>query len=203
MTDLMPEGSLGVYLLPAGLLVLLLLLLLVYRRRRGRARSFEGVLDAIAFERISGLVIPNADEGEIQIDHLILTSEGLLIIDVKEVSGAVFGSDKMQDWTVISKDRRFTFSNPQPALYDRIAAVRQIVREVPVAGRILFLDGAEFTKGVPGLVCGLDQLLAEFDEKDKVAANVKIDAFRPHWELIVANAKTAAPRTERRRAVPI
>jgi hypothetical protein len=109
----------------------------------------------------------------------------------------------MQDWTVISKDRRFTFSNPQPALYDRIAAVRQIVRDVPVAGRILFLDGADFTKGVPGLVCGLDQLLAEFGEKDKVAANVKIDAFRPHWELIVANAKYAAPRTERRRAVPI
>jgi hypothetical protein len=203
MTDLMPEGSLGVYFLPAGLLVLLLLLLLVYRRRRGRARSFESVLDAIAFERICDLVVPNADEGEIQIDHLVLTSEGLLVIDVKEVSGAVFGSDKMQDWTVISKDRRFTFSNPQPALYDRIAAVRQIVREVPVAGRILFLDGAEFTKGVPGLVCGLDQLLEEFGEKDNVAANVKIDAFRPHWDLIVANAKVATPRTERRRAASI
>jgi hypothetical protein len=200
MSDLLPNQPFGIYLLPAVLVVLLLLFLFVYRRRKGRARSFEGVLKAIAFERMSNLIIPNADEGEIQIDHLVLTSEGLLIIDVKDVSGTVFGSDKMQDWTVISQDRRFTFSNPQPALYDRIAAVRQIVREVPVAGRILFLDGAEFTKGTPGLICGLDQLLSEFGESDHVAAKVKIDAFRPHWELIVANAKIAEPRVERRRA---
>jgi hypothetical protein len=200
MSDLLSDQPFGIYLLPAVLVVLLLLFLLVYRRRKVRARSFEGVLEAIAFERMRNLIIPNADEGEIQIDHLILTSEGLLIIDVKDVSGTVFGSDKMQDWTVISEDRRFTFSNPQPALYDRIAAVRQIVREVPVAGRILFLDGAEFTKGKPGLVCGLDQLLSEFGEVDHVAAKVKIDAFRPHWELIVANAKIAEPRAERRRA---
>jgi len=90
----------------------------------------------------------------------------------------------MQDWTVISDNRRYTFPNPQPALYDRIAAVRQIVRQVPVAGRVLFLDGAEFTKGVPELVCTLDELMAEFGEPDKSAAKFKIEAFRPHWELI-------------------
>jgi len=198
MNNFLPDGPFGLYFLPLILVVLLLVFLFVYRRRV-RERSFQGVLDAIAFERISDLIIPNADEGEIQIDHLVLTAEGLLIIDVKEVSGTVFGSDKMQDWTVISKEGRFTFSNPQPALYDRIAAVRQIVRQVPVAGRILFLDGADFTKGVPGLVCGLDELLSEFGEKDDVAANVKVDAFRPHWELIVENSKSAEPRIDRRR----
>ena len=81
-------------------------------------------------------------------------------------------------------DRRFTFSNPQPALYDRIAAVRQIIRQVPVAGRIVFLDGAEFTKGVPDLVTNLEELVAEFGEPDKSAANYKIESFKPHWELI-------------------
>ena len=90
----------------------------------------------------------------------------------------------MQDWTVISEDRRYTFPNPQPALYDRIAAVRQIVRQVPVAGRVLFLGGAEFTKGVPDLACTLDELIAEFGEPDKSMAQFKIEAFRPHGELI-------------------
>jgi hypothetical protein len=130
----------------------------------------------------------------------LLTSQGLLILHIKDVQGVVFGSDKMQDWTVISKDRRFTFSNPhskdrrftfsnpQPALYDRIAAVRQIVRQVPVEGRVLFLDGAEFTKGVPSMVCTLDELLEEFGEKDKAAAQRKVEAFKPHWELLQKNA---------------
>ena len=172
------------WLLPLTAVVVLLLIWLVYRivsRKRG---SFDHVVGDISFDRIEGLVIPNADEGEILIDYLLLTTQGLLILEVKDVQGIVFGGDKMQDWTVINDERRYTFSNPQPALYDRIAAVRQIVRQVPVAGRILFLDGAEFTKGVPNLVCTLDELVDEFGEPDKNAATFKIEAFKPHWDLI-------------------
>ena len=169
------------WLLPV--LLLLLVVWLVYRRRVG-GDHLQRVLKEIAYARIEGLVVPGADDGEIQVDYLLLTSQGLLILHIKDVQGVVFGSDKMQDWTVISEDRRYTFPNPQPALYDRIAAVRQIVRQVPVAGRVLFLDGAEFTKGVPELVCTLDELMAEFGEPDKSVAKFKIEAFRPHWELI-------------------
>ncbi len=172
------------WLVPLLAVLALLVVWLLYRRLRSRGSGLEQVLDDIAFERIEELVIPSADEGEIQVDHLLLTSQGLLILEIKDVQGIVFGSDKMQDWTVISDERRYTFPNPQPALYDRIAAVRQVVRQVPVAGRILFLDGAEFTKGVPGLVCDLGELADEFGEPDKNAAKFKIEAFRPHWDLV-------------------
>lgn len=165
-----------------ALVALLLLLWLVYRRRRGD--RLRRVLNEIGYDCIDSLVIPNGDEGEIQIDELLLTSQGLLIIDIKHVSGTVFGGNKMQEWTVISEDRRYTFPNPQGALYDRMAAVRHIVRQVPVIGRLLFLDGAEFTKGVPDHVTDLDGLLKEFSEQDKASAKVKIDAFKPHWDLI-------------------
>ena len=172
------------WMMPLLAVVLLLVIWFVYRRFFSGGSSLEKVLAEIGYQRIEALVIPSADEGEIQVDQLLLTSHGLLIIEVKDVQGAVFGSDKMQDWTVIAKDRRYTFPNPQPALYDRIAAVRQIVRQVPVAGRVVFLDGAEFTKGTPSLVCDLEQLNADFGEPDKNAAKFKIEAFKPHWELI-------------------
>lgn len=174
-------------------LFLLLLFLLVYRRRRREDRSPGGVFSRIAFERIDAMVVPNGDEGEIQIDHLLLTSKGLLVVDVKDVYGTVFGSDKMQDWTVISEQRRFTFANPQPALFDRIAAVRAIVRQVPVTGRVLFLDGASFTKGVPRLVCGIDEFLEEFLEKDKDTARQKVEAFKPHWDKLRGGTAASEP----------
>ena len=170
------------WLIPLGVLMLLLVWFL-YRRSKGGNR-LKKVFNEISHDRIDSLLIPNGDEGEIQIDHLLLTSQGLLIVDIKDAVGTVFGSDKMQEWTVISDKRRYTFSNPQMALYDRIAAVRHIVRQVPVAGRILFLDGADFTKGVPSLVSTLGELLDEFGEADKAAAKVKVDAFKPHWDLI-------------------
>ena len=182
MTDFFPaEQSNWIYSTVA--LVALLLAWLIYRRRTGGNR-LQRVLDEISYDRVDGVLIPNGDEGKIQIDHLLLTARGLLIIDIKDVSGTVFGSDKMENWTVISNKHRFTFSNPQPALYDRIAAVRHIVRQVPVEGRLVFLDGAEFTKGIPDLVAGIDDLHTEFNEADKAAGKFKIEAFKPHWDLI-------------------
>ncbi len=179
------------WLLPLVAVLSLLFIWLIYRYFCARGSSLEAVLADIGFDRIDNLIIPGADEGEIMVDHLLLTSQGLLILEVKDVQGIVFGGDRMQDWTVISEERRYTFSNPQPALYDRIAAVRQIVRQLPVAGRIVFLDGAEFTKGVPGLVCSLQELADEFGEADKSAAKSKIEAYMPHWDLIRKEALSA------------
>ena len=175
----MTDGTLWILFLVAALVLAGLIWLLFFRR----GTPLENALADISYDRIEALIIPSAD-GEIQIDQLLLTSQGLLVLEVKDVKGTVFGSDKMSDWAVIADDRRYTFSNPQPGLYDRIAAVRQIVRQVPVDGRVLFLDGAEFTKGTPSLACNLEQLVAEFGEPDKNAAKFKIEAFKPYWELM-------------------
>ena len=178
------ENTYTTWLLPLLAVVALLIVWLFYRRWYSGRSGLDDVLNEIAFERIDGLVIPSGDDGVIQIDHLVLTSRGLLVLHIKDAPGTVFGADKMQEWTVMADDRRYTFSNPQPALYDRVAAVRQIVRDVPVEGRILFLEGAEFTKGVPDLVRLLDELRDEFAEPDKVAAKRKIEAFTTHWERL-------------------
>ena len=174
----------------AGLTAVATLVLawVVYRFVFARSRGLDRILDEIAFDRVDGMVVPNGDEGVIQIDHLLLTSQGLLIVHVKEAPGTVFGGDKLKDWTVMAADRRYTFANPQPALYDRIAAVRQIVRDVPVEGRILFLDGAEFAKGVPELVRTPEELHREFGDADKAAGKRKVEAFKPHWEQLAKHA---------------
>ena len=49
----------------------------------------------------------------------------------------------------MAKDRRYTLVNPQPALYDRVAAVRSVVPNVPVTGHVLFSAEADFSKGMP------------------------------------------------------
>lgn len=183
MKDLFPEDFSDSYWLALILVALLLTWLLV--RRFGRNdKSLSKALDTIAYERIEGLLIPNSEGGEIQIDHLALTAKGLLIVDVKDVQGTVFGSDKMENWTCIAEDHRFTFANPQTALYDRIAALYELVSDIPIAGRVVFLEGAEFTKGVPGMVSTVDQLVEEFGEPDKAASQGRVEAFMPQWELI-------------------
>lgn len=189
MRQIIADYPWAVYVLPALFIGLLLLLWVIRLQGRSPRRRLRRALRAIPHEYRGDLIVPNGDGGEIHVDHLVLTADGLLVIDVKEVKGTVFGSDKMQDWTVIASDRRFTFSNPQPAILDRVAAIRSLVSGAPVVGKILFLEGAEFSKGTPDLVCHLGDLLPADAAQDRQSTIAKMDALRPHWDKVLTAAR--------------
>jgi hypothetical protein len=109
--------------------------------------------------------------GYFHVDHLLLTPRGVLILDTRRVPGLIFGGDQMSEWTVMARGRRYTFDNPQPALYDRIAAVKAIVGELPVEGRLLFSNLGKFTKGMPKWVLMLDSIEVEFPRVDATMKN--------------------------------
>ncbi|MEO0997927.1 MAG: nuclease-related domain-containing protein [Pseudomonadota bacterium] len=173
----------------AAMIVLILLLVLLLARRSGSVQGrLRKALERVSYDTMSGIVVPKADEGEIQIDLVLLTEHGILVLDYKDVAGVVFGSDRMQDWTVINGDRRFTFANPQHALLDRVAAVRQVVRDVPVDGQVLFGDSADFTKGTPQHVASLKALLEHYPKVNRKRPPEAVLAFRAAWERLRAEA---------------
>ncbi len=173
----------------AAMIVLILLLVLLLARRSGSVRGrLRKALERVSYDTMTGIVVPKADEGEIQIDLVLLTERGILVLDYKDVAGAVFGSDLMQDWTVINGERRFTFANPQHALLDRVAAVRQVVRDVPVDGRVLFSDSADFAKGTPRHVASLKALLENYPKVNRKRPPEAVLAFRAAWERLRSEA---------------
>ena len=114
----------------------------VWLRRRGL--TLNQVLGRVAIDRVQDVLLPDGMGGQIQVEHLVLTGGGLVVIDVKAFEGAIFASERMAEWTVIGKKGRFTFPNPLGTLYDRVAALRQLVRDVPVTGLVLFNERADF-----------------------------------------------------------
>jgi hypothetical protein len=135
-------------------------------RRRSRRRALLQRLARISFQAVHQMQVPDGMGGYFHLDHLLLTPRGLLVLDTRRVAGLIFGGDQMSEWTVMARGRRFTFENPQPALYDRIAAVKALVGEVPVEGRLLFSNVAKFTKGIPKWVVMLDSIEVEFPVVD-------------------------------------
>lgn len=178
---------------PAGPLLLaaavLLSLGLWWLRRRKRPLTLASVARQIAFAWEKDLVIPDGAGGETHLDHLMLTARGLVLLDVKDVSGNVFCSERMEDWTVIDGDRRFTFRNPMGQVYDKVAAVRRHVQDIPVTGLVVFTARAEFTKGRPANVVNLEELVQQY------AADGRTDqlreAFQPSWERLVGQGRPA------------
>jgi len=174
----------------AGLVALIALgvwvffLFQAYRTRK----ATEEAIASVAYEMLKNVLIPNGNGGQIHIHYLLLTQRGLLVADLLDLPGAVFGGDQMIEWTAIGKKRRYTFANPQHALYDRMAAVRLLTGEVPVEGRVLFTLRSSSPKGKPRNVVRIDDLSDDYPPVDKARGNITA-AFGDVWANVKKNAE--------------
>jgi len=174
-----------------GLAAVSLLAILIYLRRRRRG-NLDPLLHAVSVESLHDILLPDHMGGEIHLQHVLLTAKGLVVLDVKTVRGTVYGGDRLDEWTVIDHARRFTFPNPQPALYDRVAALKSVAKDMPVTGYILFLEKAEFTKGRPADVIFPDELQTRYRKPEKVELERLMEAFDSHWERVQAVSEPLA-----------
>jgi hypothetical protein len=159
-------------------------------QRRSRRKALLARLERIATEAVHQVLVPDGMGGFIHIDHLMLTPRGVLVLDTRRVAGLIFGGDQMSDWTVMGRGRRYTFDNPQPSLYDRIAAVKALVGDVPVEGRLLFSNLGKFTKGMPKYVLMLDGIEVEFPVVDRgLEPAPEFAAYGEAWKRLVAQLR--------------
>jgi hypothetical protein len=159
-------------------------------QRHSRRKALLARLERIAYEAVHQVLVPDGMGGFIHVDHLLLTPRGLLVLDTRRVAGLIFGGDQMSDWTVMGRGRRYTFDNPQPALYDRIAAVKALVGEFPVEGRLLFSNIGKFTKGMPKYVLMLDGIEVEFAAVDRsLKGSAALAEFADVWSRMVAQLR--------------
>jgi len=167
----------------------------VYRRYRVR-RALVERFAAVSHDRLQDVLLPDGSGGWFHVDFLLLTAPGLLVVDLRDVAGLIFGSEQMTEWTVIDRQHRTTFANPLGPLYDRVAVVKQLAGEgVPVQGRVVFTDRGNFPKGHPPLVTRLDSLSLEFP-RGEVSDSALAERHREAWERIRA---AASPSPLRRR----
>jgi hypothetical protein len=153
----------------------------MWRRRRPEVLQ---VLQTAALDAAHDVLLPNGMGGQIYIEHLLLTAEGVVVVDVKEFEGTIFGGDRMDEWTVMATNGRFTFPNPQATLYDRVAAVRRIARDLPVYGHVLFSSRADFTKGRPRDVILADEFVQRYKRPEKAELDALKLSLDPHWQRI-------------------
>jgi hypothetical protein len=122
--------------------------------QRGVTRTLRNVSDRL----VRDVMLPDGIGGYVPVDALVLRGRQIYVLDIRDVEGAVFGSEKMDVWTAMGKRRRYQFSNPIRPMHDRITAVKLLAPECEAQPRILFTSRGHFPKGRPDGV----QLLEEF-----------------------------------------
>ena len=154
-----------------------------YRNYRAR-KALHGAVTGGAADHLVDSLVPDGMGGSYHVDFLLLTLRGVVVIDLRDIKGNIFGGDQMQEWTVMDGARRFTFTNPQSALYDRIAAVKAVAGDMPVEGRIVFTRRGRFPKGLPKFTLMIDALRAEFPAADFESPADTIARFREGWQRL-------------------
>ena len=167
----------------AALLAGLFLLWRWDRRRRIRAARALAVTGC-GFEHLRDVLVPDGQGSTLHLDYLLLTARGLVVIDFRDVEGNIFGGDQMTEWTVMDGPQRFTFTNPQGALYDRIAAVRAVAGEAPTEGRVVFTKRGKFPKGLPKWTLMVDTLRTEFPSAQSLPAEGAMERFDAPWQRV-------------------
>ena len=160
----------------------------VVRRREARrvARVTAGSADFLR-----NVLVPDGNGGDFHLDFVLLTSRGVVVIDMRDIIGIVFGGDQMTAWTLMNGPSRTTFVNPQAGLYDRIASVKAVIQDqqTPVEGRIVFTRRAKFPKGLPRFTVMLESVAAEFPRLGAAELEISISRYKNGWERLKTTAK--------------
>jgi hypothetical protein len=105
-------------------------------------------------------------DGTTQIDHILLTQNGILVIETKHYSGWLFVNQAQKYWTQVIYQTKNRFRNPIKQNAQHVSAVRNLLEFVPtdhIQGIVVFTGDAEFKTEVPQKVIHLDELVNYVD----------------------------------------
>ncbi|HEV2321458.1 MAG TPA: NERD domain-containing protein [Gammaproteobacteria bacterium] len=178
----------------ASLLIVLgvMLWLRVTAIRRGVTHTLRSIADRM----VRDVVLPDGIGGFVPVDAIVLRGRQLYVLDIRDVEGAIFCSEKMDVWTAMGRRRRYQFNNPIRPMHDRLAAVKLAAPGLESVSRILFTSRGHFPKGRPDGV----QLLEEFAQpllraKQKTPVEIPSDV-QTLWAA-VCEAANVVPGHER------
>ena len=100
------------------------------------------------------------NERSVQIDHVVVSPYGIFVIETKNYSGWIFGSDYSEFWTKNMYGNKYQFQNPLKQNYSHVKALESLLsipenKFIPI---IVFLRGATLKCNTREIVIYSNQL---------------------------------------------
>ena len=164
-----PDQIITNYKLILFTLVIILIILFIYIRYQKKSFSLKikKQLKRMSYDYIENIVLDDGLDQYAQFDYVLLTENGVIVLDIKDYSGHIFGADKIDEWTQIIQRKSYKFANPFFELSHKIELLKNINKEISVNGLILFADEADFPKGCPDKVISLKDLKDNYSKLTK------------------------------------
>ena len=115
-------------------------------------------LDEETYIEFHDLIIPSRS-GTTQIDHIYVSVFGIFVIETKNYTGWIFGSEKQSKWTQVVYKQKHYFQNPLRQNYAHIKALSELLQlsEEKFHAMVVFLGDCELKTQMPPNVCRIRQ----------------------------------------------
>ena len=125
-----------------AILAILLVLILVIRKARGKGWAGERTV-ARKLRRLphgyivlNDLLLPTTGKGSTQIDHIVVSEYGVFVIETKNYTGIIYGSEYADAWTKNMFGKKFSMNNPVEQNQTHIRAVARILTKANIGTNI-------------------------------------------------------------------
>lgn len=150
------------------------------------AKRVREALLASGLPHVRDVVIPDRVGGYTQVDHLLLTAEGLVLLETQYFTGELHGSAHTQRWIRFERGQRHDFDNPFRRLRELAETLDAMILgdavQVSVESRLVATGPARFAKGVP------EGVLTEPMLKDYLASRARTIPARQRavWDVLLS-----------------
>lgn len=158
-----------------------------YTRTHKSSRQLARILKPYVRDEIKDFIIPDGIGGLLEIEHLVLLDQGILLIQTYPISGNLFGADFIDEWTQIIDGKSFKFPNPLQHIHTSSYALKVLAPTVPIFCRAVFTANSVFPKGKPeevSVLSSLDNDLQALNNSPAITEKV-----RHSWERILRIAR--------------
>ena len=111
-------------------------------------------------------------DGTTQIDHILVSRYGVLVVETKDYKGWIFADAKQANWTQVPFRRKFRFQNPIFQNYRHLRAVQDTLDFLPgdaIKSVVVFTGEAEFKTEIPAGVFGITRFIDHLkDQRDEI-----------------------------------
>ena len=168
--------------------VVLIVFVTVFWIKSVAKRKFEHQLQQIVknigVDYKQSIYLPDGVGGSVFIDYIILSHYGIIVLNMQNYPGALFGGENIDLWTQIHQRKSFKFDNPLH--YHRIClqSVKEVIPDATLISQVVFTNAGEFPKGKPEGVCLVLDLLKYIEAKPRM--DVIPDSLKADWQKLKA-----------------
>jgi hypothetical protein len=174
---------------------IILFLLLINNRKVSPSRQMATILKPYILDEIKDIIVPDGIGGLLEIEHLILMEQGLLLIETYPMSGNMFGAETIDQWTQLIDGRSYKFANPLRHIRTSRQALVILAPNTPIFCRVVFNADSIFPKGKPDEVSVLSSL--SDDLLNLQSSTVKMDQYSKVWQRIMRIARKDGQAVQR------